>query len=508
MPVQFDNIPGNVRVPFVYFEFRPGGTPYTANARLLLIGQKLAAGSAAAGQPIMVREDQASALAGKGSMLAQMDAIVRKNAPLAEVWWLPLDDLSGGVLATGKISVGVPALTQPQILTAYIAGRRIRTTVLTAHTRANIATNLAAEINATPGLPVTAAVNGTNNYEVDLTARHKGTLGNAIEIEKGIMEEDGLLGHTGSACVLTITAMASGAGDPDITAVLPNLGEDEFDWIVLPYPDSTNLGAMADWFSDVAGNWSWYKQIYGHAVVPLTTDVSTMVTFGQAQNRQHLSYFPARKFRSPPWEVAAAVGARLVKHLSSAPELSRPLQSLSLEGILGPRLKGDRLNKTDKQTLYYSGVSGYYVDRAGVVRIERVVTGYRLNPWGDADATYLDVETMAQSMYGVRYLRQKITNAHPRQALADANPGRLPQIVTVQDLKNTLTHGYEDLVALGVFENAELFARDVVVERDPVDANRVNASLPLDHVNQLRIFAASAVNYMQRREPRDALAVA
>jgi len=39
MPVLFDNIPGNVRVPFFYAEFRPGGTPYQSNARLLLFGQ-------------------------------------------------------------------------------------------------------------------------------------------------------------------------------------------------------------------------------------------------------------------------------------------------------------------------------------------------------------------------------------------------------------------------------------------------------------------------------------
>jgi len=111
-------------------------------------------------------------------------------------------------------------------------------------------------------------------------------------------------------------------------------------------------------------------------------------------------------------------------------------------------------------------------------------------------------------MYGIRYLRQKVTNAHGRQALADSNPGRLPHITTPTDIRNTLIHGYADLVALGVFEGLDLFARDVVVERDPVDPNRVNASLPLDHVNQLRVLAAAAVNYMQRREPADTLDIA
>lgn len=146
--------------------------------------------------------------------------------------------------------------------------------------------------------------------------------------------------------------------------------------------------------------------------------------------------------------------------------------------------------------------------RDGSVRIERLITTYQTNAWGDADATYLDVNTMAQSMYGIRYIRQKLTNHHGRKALADANPGRNPGIVTAADIRVSIIHAYEDLVALGVFENPELFARDVVVERDLIDANRINCSLPLDHVNQLRILAAAAVNYMQRREPRDALAAA
>lgn len=509
MAVLFDNIPGNVRVPFFYAEFRSGGTPYQNNARVLLIGQKLSGGTATAAHPIMVRESSAAGLGGVNSMLHRMDSIVRRNAPLGEVWWLPLADAGAGVAAAGKISVAAPSLTTPRVLTVYIAGRRVRIPVLTSHTRANIATNLEAEINATSGLPVSAAINGTNNYEVDLTARHKGTLGNQVTIELGLIEEDGNLGYSGSECVLTLTQMANGAGDPDITAALANLGDEmEFDWIVCPYRDSTNLNALADYFSDVSGSWSWYKQIYGHAISTHEGDVSTLQTFGLAQNRSHLSYFPTRKFLSPPEEVAASVGGRVLKHLTSAPELSRPLQSLTLEGVRGPRLRADRLTKTDRQTLYYSGISGYYVDQSGAVRIDRLVTGYRVNAWGDNDATYLDVETMAQSMYGIRYIRQAVTNAHGRQALADSNPARLPHICTAEDVRNTMIHAYADLCALGVFEGLETFSRDVVVERDAVDHNRLNANLPLDHVNQLRIVAAAAVNYMQRRAPRDTLVAA
>ena len=48
-----------------------------------------------------------------------------------------------------------------------------------------------------------------------------------------------------------------------------------------------------------------------------------------------------------------------------------------------------------------------------------------------------------------------------------------------------------------MFENYETFKSLIVVERDEVDANRVNTYLPLDHVNQLRVLAVNATSFLQ-----------
>lgn len=494
MGVLFNNIPGNIRVPLFYAEFQPGGTPYQQNARLLLVGQKLSGGAATANTPILVRDGAAAALFGAHSMLAVMCQIARKNAPLQEIWALPLADDGSGVAATGTITVSAPSLTQATTLTIYIAGRRIRIPVLTSDSRTTVATALTAAINAQPGLPLTAAVNGTTAYQIDLTARHKGTLGNVVEIEKGVYAEDGPLAST----LLTIVGMANGAADPDMQTALNNLGDDEFDWIASPYADTTNIGRASDLLNDVSGRWSWAKQIYGHYLCTHPGSVGSLQTLGAGLNTQHVSVFPCRKFLSGPHEVAAAVGAVMAAHLQDAPELSRPLQTLPLLGIVGPRLMADRLTLSDKQTLYYTGISGYHVRRDGTVAIDRIVTTYRSNTWGDPDWTYLDVETMAQAMFGIRYIRTDITSKHARQALASDNPGRLPQIVTPLDIKNTIIHAYSKLVRdEGVFENLEAFTQSLVVERDESDPNRINVGMSLDHVNQLRIVAAAAVNYMQ-----------
>ena len=44
---------------------------------------------------------------------------------------------------------------------------------------------------------------------------------------------------------------------------------------------------------------------------------------------------------------------------------------------------------------------------------------------------------------------------------------------------------------LGLVEDAEQFKRDLVVERDITDANRLNFLLPPDLINQLRVTAAT-----------------
>lgn len=500
--VLFNNIPGNIRVPFFSAEFQPGGTPYQSNARLLLVGQKLTSGVATANQPILVTDGAVDALFGLGSMLSAMCKRARINAPIQEIWALPLDDDNAGVRATGTITVANAPVTQAGTLSFFVAGERLRVAVSTTDTNASLATAIAAAINAVPSLPVTAAAAAA---VVTLTARHRGAQGNTIEIDLGTLTEEGLLGRR----LLTIAAMSGGSGDPDLSAAFANLGTAEFDWIAGPYGDASALGDASDLLNDVSGRWAWSRQLYGHYIGTNNGTVAALSTLGNTRNDQHASIFPVRKFRSPSWEVAAAVGAIAAQHLQDpgpSAELSRPLQTLELVGIKGPLLISDQLNLPEKQTLLYDGISTYMIHRDGSVRIERLITTYQTNDWGDADATYLDINTIAQMMYGIRYIRQKLTNHHGRKALADSNPGRNPGIVTAGDIRVSIIHAYEDLVALGVFENADLFARDVVVERDLVDANRVNASLPLDHVNQLRILATAAVSYMQRREPRDALA--
>src|SRR5579885_1286252 len=173
MTVSFNNIPGNLRVPFFYAEINSGGSPFQGNPRALLIGQKTGAGVAAAGVPYgpVQSEQDIIKQAGVGSMLHAMYNTYARNAPFQPVWILPLAE-PAGVAATGQINVNTgTALGVAGAAILKIMGRRIVVQVNPADSAASTAAAMVAAINAA-NLPVTAAVDGTHSYDVDLTARH------------------------------------------------------------------------------------------------------------------------------------------------------------------------------------------------------------------------------------------------------------------------------------------------------------------------------------------------
>lgn len=77
---------------------------------------------------------------------------------------------------------------------------------------------------------------------------------------------------------------------------------------------------------------------------------------------------------------------------------------------------------------------------------------------------------------------------------AQGNPTNNPGIVTPRIIKAECVHIYKELE--GLVENSAAFAQALVVERS-ADPNRINAYLPIDVVNQLRVFAANVTTFLQ-----------
>ena len=232
MPISFNRIPSNWRMPLYWVELDPskaglGQTP----GRSVLVGIKLAAGTAVVDTPIpCASQAQADALFGQGSHLAGMFRAFFANNWANEVWGLPVAEPAGAP-AVGTITVAT-APTAAGTIDLYIAGRNVPVYVGATDPVATVATSIAAAITAnTQTLPVIAvAALGV----VTITAKYKGTSGNEIKLS------DSYYGTVGGEMLppgvtLTYVQPTGGTGDPLFTAAISNLGESEVDYICMPF---------------------------------------------------------------------------------------------------------------------------------------------------------------------------------------------------------------------------------------------------------------------------------
>lgn len=487
--ISFSYIPANVRVPLFYAEMDNTQAGYFAqNKRTLLIGQKLAAGTAAVNTPFLVSTtDMAKTLFGTGSMLARMHALYRLQDSFGEVWCIAVADAGGGTNATGTITVTGPA-TAAGTICLYIAGQKVTVGVASGDTANSIAANINTAINAATDLPVTGSV-ATN--VVTLTCRWKGATGNDISIL------DSFRGWAGGESLPTGVALAySGSGlltggttNPTLAGnAITAMGDDEYDFVIHPYTDSTSLDAFQTEYNDSVGRWAWSRQVYGHCYTALRGTLSALTTAGALRNDPHHTIAGIdNDCPNPGWEYAAAYGG--ANSVCIQVDVARPTQTTLLNGILAPRA-GKRFILTERQSLLNYGIATSFVS-GGQLRVERAITTYQKNSWNQADPSYLDSETLHTLAEITRRLRNVITQKYPRHKLANDGTrfGAGQAIVTPKVIRGELIAEYADMEEEGLVENATLFAKYLIVERDSNNPNRLNVLLPPDLVNQLRIFA-------------------
>lgn len=499
--IGFKNIPANVKVPFDYFEIGAGSAGGQENQNSLIIANTLTAQSAL---PVWVPSVGAAlALFGAGSLCAAMVEELFAADPNAALYVLPYADNGAGVAATGKVSFTGPA-TAAGTLALYIAGRSVPVAVTSGMTAAQLATAAVAAVNVwlSPngvGLPVSAAVDGTNNFQMNLTALNKGTQGNSINIS---LNYYGTLGGEATPAGITaaVTAMASGATDPDITGLDAILGDFNYDFIAVPWSTATQLNALQTLMSDATGRWSYNRKDYGHvfaAKMDADATGATNITFGLTRNDRHatvVSYEPAP---SPPWVVAAGFMGAFAS--SSRADPARPSQTLMIPGLLAPQKTG-RYTWATKNTLLSSGLALMQYNPDGTCAILRTVTTYQKNGAGVADASFLDAETLFTLMAFVRGMSQAVRIAFPRAKLADdgtsfgagttfANGLPDQSITTPNGIKSILIAQYTRFVATGLVEDTATFTKGLIVQRNLNDASRVDVLLDPILVSGLRVLA-------------------
>lgn len=480
MTISFNAIPLNIRTPGHYIEFDATravqGLPAIAH-KILVIGQRLAAGSVAAGVPTRVLSAaQAEEAFGRGSMLSAMLAALKAANTYTECWAVALDDNGAGVAATGTITLaGAP--TEAGTLNVYIGGKLAQVGVASAATVASLATALAAAVNADTTLPVTASATGA---VVTLIARHKGEVANTLDTRLNYYSGE----RTPKGMTATVVALGSGTANPDVQAAITAIGDEQFHTVVMPYTDASNLGKLE---ALLATRFGPMVQKEGHAFAAAAGSHAAVTTLGATRNSPHLTVVGAGRSPTPTYVWAAVVAAVDAYE----PDPARPRQTLALPGLL-PQAIADRWTRDERNLALFSGVSTTLVDAGGPVLVERLITTYRTNAYGVADTAYLDLETLRTIAYLRFTVRARVALKFPRHKLANDGtafgPGQA--IVTPNTIRAELVALFMDWMDAGLAEGLEQFKRELIVQRSSTDPNRVDAIIPPDVVNQFRVFAA------------------
>lgn len=497
--IPFATIPSNIRLPLFFAEVNNSQANSSGgiNQRTLIIGQMTAAGNASPNVPaISAGIGDAQTKYGQNSQMASMLASYRHGDTFGEVWCLPLTDDVGAAAATNTITItGTP--TGNGTIALYIGcggtwgdgSGRYQIGVTSASTPTSIAAAIAAAINADSYCPVTAAA---ALGVVTLTAVNKGLNGNDIDVR---LNYQGVLGGEATPAGLTVAIATpqctGGLVNPILTTALANCGDTPFAFIVMPYTDATSLTAMDAFLSMSTGRWSWSQQIYGGYFSAARGTFGTLTTLGTGRNGPNGSILGFNDSPTPCWLIAAQLTAAAAVSLRNDP--GQPLQTLPIVGMMAPPTQS-QFPMTDRNTLLYDGISTFTVGQDGTCRIENLITTYQKNASGDPDSSFLEVETLYTLAYCLRYMNNVITSKYSRMKLA-ANGTRFAAgaaIVTPNILTSEIIAAYQDLEFNGYVQDSKDFAKNVIVEQNAANPNRVDCLWPGTLINQLRVFALLA----------------
>jgi len=495
-------------MPLYWVEVDPSMAGYP-RSRLpsLLIGTKLAAGTAIPNVPIPVpSQADARQLFGYGSMLDQMVEAFTMNNFAQELWVVPIAEAAAGTAATGTMTVATEP-TAGGTLPVYISGRRVQIGVAAGEDIGPIATEIVVARTKDRSMPVIATQSGSDSPIISLACKWKGVEGNEIDVR---LAYGGALAAEQVPVGLTITMpvnnkLSGGSGSPDIVAAIDNLGDEAYEYVASGFSDSTCIGLLEQeyGFGD-SGRWGWMRQLYGHVFFCMRGSYSGLLAYGPSNNSGVLSCLAVESHTpTPPWAWASAYCAKAARALVNDP--ARPLQTLALEGCL-PAPKHLRFDMKQCNDLSGVGIATQGVNADGVPAIKRESTTYQKNLYGQGDDAYELVPTLATLSALFRSQRHAITSKYPRHKLADDGTrfGAGQAIVTPKIIKAELIAQYRADEFLGRVENAVAFKKNLIVERDPNDPNRVNVLYPPDLINQLRIFAVLAQFRLQYNRGVDA----
>lgn len=484
--ITFNNIPTTLRTPAAYVEVDNSraikGLVQNPH-KVLIVGQASGGSASKLALKMITDENKAAGYFGNGSLLDRMCRTFKANNPYTELWAIAVSDSGTTARASGVLSFTGSA-TKAGTVYLLIGGVQVNTAVTSGWSATDVASAVASNINGNSALCMRASFTAAST-KMFLLAGTSGVVGNYFDVRTNFY--DGQVLPSGVTTVLS--TMEGGAGSPAISDVWAIIDTTQYQHVIHPYGDSTNLAAVE---AELDTRFGPMVDMQGHAYTATRGTLASCAALGLTRNSPYQTIMGAYDSPSNPEDWAAALGAVAAYNLNIDP--ARPLHFLALKGIIPPSLaSGNRFSQSERNTLLYDGIATWIVDAGGNVVIERAITTYRTNALGLPDPSYLDIETMF-TILEIRYqYKTRMVNRFivPRFKLAD--DGNVypagSKIATPSTIKQEIIALFLQLRDAGLIENADDFADNLVVERDAADRNRVNTLLPPDLINQFRILA-------------------
>lgn len=482
MSISFSTVPASAIASGVFIEqeFKRTGPGGVIPQRIAVLGQYNTGKTPTDNQAQNVTSaDEAASLYGRGSMLHRMakklfGAIGNGTVP---VDFFPLPAGTGA--ATGTITITGPA-TSAGTIALYIAGDRVTVAVASGDVQNDIATAVAAAINADLDLPVTA-VASTN--AVTLTARNAGLAGNQITVRQDIAAGDASAEPTGVTVV--IVAMASGSADPTIATALGNFGGTWYTWVVNPYNSDTSCDLL-----EAAGavriDAGVKKPFVG--VVGYNDTRANYLTWLASRNSPWTASIVVDSSPNHPAEIAAsAVGVCAV---SANAEPAKPYKTIGLYGITPGNVAAWTYAQED--SVEAAGGSPTYVDAGGTVRIRDFLTTYVTNALGAVDDSWRYVVTITNVQAKIYSLDQLFLSApFDRAVIVDDNAVTGKEFaVSPKRVKSYVINLIDSLwIPQAWSKNRDDIVAGIIVEINQSNPGRIDVLVPDIIAVGLRIVA-------------------
>lgn len=485
--VAFNLIQNDVRTPETQIEFDSSGSsvPPSQPHVALIIGQRLASGTVLEGVVKTITSDtQADEFFGQGSQLANMIKAWRSQNNATSLKAVALDDDGAGVAATKTITFTGTA-TEAGAIRLWVHQTPIDIPVEDADDATAVADalTLAAATTEEPDLQMAIA----NTLGVaTATARNLGEGGNDIDIRTLYFSEETIP----AGITVAIADGVAGATNPDVQTALTAIGDtDQFNTIVMPWTDATNMTTMEIELED---RWKPDRQNDGLCFTGFIGTFSETQTFGDGRNSHMLSTQGFGPILMTPWEGASMVAGidAFVNGISPA----RPRQNRTIVGMFPPA-EGADFTKQERNLLLFDGISTSKRAAGGRMKIERLITMSQVNDGGFPTIAYLNV-TKVRTLSAMRFeIRALIAQKYPDWNLApdgtQVAPGSV--VVTPTTIKADLLGLYKQWEAKAWAVNFDAFKSSLIVVINSVDKDRLDIQLHPDVIGALRFVAGKMV---------------